>query len=85
MPAPEIVDPSKLQDISIDRHKRRLDAYAYSIENSSRRATVSNTLFNILDGIGLAALVATITMDATWFLPYCALYLFGMYYAQVSQ
>ena len=86
MPVPEIVDTNKLEDFSVDRHKRRLDAYAYSIENSSRHATVSNTLFfNTLDGIGLAVLGVTIAMGATWFLPYCALYLFGMYYAQVSQ
>lgn len=85
MPVPEIANPDKLSEIGLDRHKRRLDSYAYSIENSTRKATVTNTIVNVLHGMGLAALTAAIAAKVEWVLPYCLLYLFGMYYIQVSQ
>lgn len=85
MPVPEIANPENLSEIGLDRHKRRLDAYAYSIENSTRRSTVSNTIVSFLHGMGLAALTAAIATKVEWILPYCLLYLFGMYYVQVSQ
>ena len=84
MPVPEIANPDKLSEIGLDRHKRRLDAYAYSIENSTRTVTVTNTIATILHGIGLAGLTAAIVTKAEWVLPYCLLYLFGTFYVQVS-
>lgn len=84
MPVPEIANPDKFSEIGLDRHKRRLDSYAYSIENSTRRATVSNTIATFLHGMGLAALTVTIITKTEWILPYCLLYLLGMFYVQVS-
>lgn len=84
MPVPEIANPDKFSEIGLDRHKRRLDAYAYSIENSTRTVTVSNTIVNVLHGVGLTGLTAAIVTKAEWVLPYCLLYLFGMFYVQLS-
>lgn len=84
MPVPEIADPDKFSEIGLDRHKRRLDSYAYSIENSTRTVTVTNTIVNVLHGIGLTGLTAAIITKAAWILPYCLLYLLGVFYVQVS-
>lgn len=84
MPVPEIANPDNLSEIGLDRHKRRLDAYAYSIENSTRTVTVTNTIVNVLHGIGLGGLTAAIATKTEWILPYCLIYLFGMFYVQVS-
>jgi len=78
-------DDDKLSSAMSGLENKHLEAFTFHANDRKKHVTASKMLLLTIQGIGLTCLTVAAATKLFWFVPYCVLYLLGVFYMQISQ